>query len=156
MKKDNVSHMALDWNAQWGKEKKGWEDDGKEEGRGLTSKHKPQGPQQQTISQVQDPTGPRSETQRPHPVEQGIQHHICRTGATGAKRSPLPVIILRAEQKVHHEDGDGGGRDDHEAVAEEEEAEHVVDAREPDGVHDKVEFDKDGAKGEDADDEHRG
>ena len=66
------------------------------------------------------------------------------------------MIVFTAEQKVDEEDGDGRTRDDHDAVAEEEEAEHVVDFSEPHVVHDEVELDEDCAKGEDTDEEHGG
>ena len=66
------------------------------------------------------------------------------------------MVVLGAEQEVDEEDGDGGAGDDHEAVAEEEEAEHVVDFAEPHVVHDEVELDEDGAKGEDAYEGHGG
>lgn len=66
------------------------------------------------------------------------------------------MVILRAEQEIHEQDGDGSAGDDHDAVAEKEEAEHVVDFTEPHVVHDEIELDHDGAEGEDADKEHGG
>ncbi len=56
------------------------------------------------------------------------------------------MIVLGAKQEVYEEDGDGSTSDDHNAIAEEEKPEHVVDFAEPHIVHDKVEFDKDGAE----------
>lgn len=64
------------------------------------------------------------------------------------------MIVLRTEQEVDQEYRDGGTGDDHDAVAEEEKAEHVVDFAEPHVVHDEVELDEDGAEGEDTDEEH--
>ena len=61
------------------------------------------------------------------------------------------MVVLTAEEEVYHEHGDGCTGDDHEAVAEEEESEHVVDFAEPDGGHDEVELDEDGSEGKDAD-----
>ena len=64
------------------------------------------------------------------------------------------MIILTAEQEVNEENGDGRAGDDHDAVAKEEEAEHVVYFAEPHVVHDEVEFDENGTKGKDANEEH--
>ena len=63
------------------------------------------------------------------------------------------MIVLRTEQEVDQEYRDGGTGDDHDAIAEEEEAEHVVDFAEPHVVHDEVARDEDAAAGEDADEE---
>ena len=65
------------------------------------------------------------------------------------------MVALGTKQKVDHEHRDGGARDDHEAEADEQEAEHVVHAARPDGVHDEVELDEDGAEGQYADQQHR-
>ena len=59
----------------------------------------------------------------------------------------MPVIILTTKQEIDHEHRDSRTRYYHEAVAEEQEAEHVVDLAEPDGRHDEVELDEDGSKG---------
>ena len=64
------------------------------------------------------------------------------------------MVILATKQEVYHEHGDSGASNDHKSVAEEQEAEHVVDLAEPDRGHDEVEFDENGAEGEDADQEH--
>ena len=64
------------------------------------------------------------------------------------------MVVFRAESKVHHEDCDGSRGDDHEAVAEEEEAEHVVDTAEPDAADDEIQLEEYGAKGKNADEEH--
>ncbi len=64
------------------------------------------------------------------------------------------MVVLGAEQEVDEQDGDGGARDDHNAVAEEEEAEHVVDFAEPHVVHDEVELDEDCTEWKDADESH--
>lgn len=60
------------------------------------------------------------------------------------------MVVLCAQKEVDHQHRDGCGGDDHESEAEEEETKHVVYFGEPDGVHDEVEFNKDGAKGENA------
>lgn len=64
------------------------------------------------------------------------------------------MIILTAEQEVDEQDRDSGAGDDHNAVAEKEKTEHVVYLTKPHVVHDEVELDEDGAKGENADKEH--
>ena len=57
------------------------------------------------------------------------------------------MIILAAEQEVDKQDRDGGTSNYHNAIAEEEETEHVVDLAKPHVVHDEVELDEDGAEG---------
>lgn len=66
------------------------------------------------------------------------------------------MIVLGAEEEIDEEDRDGGASDNHDAVAEEQEAEHVVHFAKPHVVHDEVEFDEDGAEGEDTDESHGG
>ena len=61
------------------------------------------------------------------------------------------MIIFATQQEVHEKDGNGSASDDHDAVAQEEEAEHIVHFSKPHVVHDEIEFHEDGAKGEDAD-----
>lgn len=128
---------------------------GQGKGRKLTRQNKPQDGNQRTVAQIKHTAGPAPEAQGADPIKHGIGKDVNGTGATGGKGSPLPMVIFGTEQEIHHEDGDGGRGDNHEAVAQEQEAEHVVDSAEPDRVHDEVELDKDGTKGEDADEEHR-
>lgn len=85
-----------------------------------------------------------------------MQKHIAGAGACTQEGSPLPVVVLGAEQEVDEQHGDGGAGEDRDQVAEEEEAEHVVDLAEPDVVEDEEELDEDGAEGEDADKGHGG
>lgn len=66
------------------------------------------------------------------------------------------MVVLRAQQEVDHQDCHGRARDDHESVADKQEAEHVVYFREPDRVHDEVQLDKDGAEGEHTRESHGG
>lgn len=66
------------------------------------------------------------------------------------------MVVLRAKQEVDEQDGDSGTSDNHDSVAEEEEAEHVVDFAEPHVVHNEVELYEDGTEGENADEEHGG
>ncbi len=64
------------------------------------------------------------------------------------------MIILATEQEVDEQDSNGGTSDDHDAVAEEEEAEHVVYLAKPHVVHDEIKLDEDSAEGKNADEEH--
>lgn len=64
------------------------------------------------------------------------------------------MVVFRAQEEVNKENCDGSAGDDHDAVAEEEEAKHVVDFSKPHVVHDKVELDENRAEGEDANKEH--
>ena len=66
------------------------------------------------------------------------------------------MIILATEKEVYHQDGNGRAGDDHETVADEEEAKHVVHLAKPDGRHDEVEFHEDGAERKNTNEEHRG
>ena len=65
------------------------------------------------------------------------------------------MVILTAEQEVDKQDRDGGACNDHDAVAEEEETEHVVYLAKPHVVHDEVELNEDGAKRKNTNQEHR-
>ncbi len=65
------------------------------------------------------------------------------------------MIILATEQEVDEQDSNGGTGDYHDAVAEEEEAEHVVYLAKPHVVHDEIKLDEDSAEGKNADEEHR-
>ena len=65
------------------------------------------------------------------------------------------MIILAAEQEVDEQNRDGGTSNDHNAVAEEKEPEHVVYLAKPHVVHNEVELDEDGAEWKDTDQEHR-
>lgn len=121
---------------------------------GLTGEDKHQEADQCTIPQIQHPAHQPAQMQLRGPVRDRMQEDVERAGAGGQERAPVPVVVLGAEQEVDEEDCDRGGRGDHEAVAEEEEAEHVVHLAEPDGAHDEVELDEDGAEGEEADEQH--
>ena len=68
----------------------------------------------------------------------------------------MPMVIFAAKQVVDEENGDGGAGDDHEEIAEEEKAKHVVELAEPDRSHDEVELDKDRAEGQETDYKHGG
>ena len=66
------------------------------------------------------------------------------------------MVIFAAEQEVDKQDSDGRAGDDHDTVAKEEEAEHVVDFAEPHVVHNEVELNENGTEGKDANQEHGG
>lgn len=88
------------------------------------------------------------------PVDECICKHVTCARPSRAERPPLPVIIFTAKQKVHQENSDGSAGYDHDAVAEEEESEHVVDFAKPHVIHDVVELDEYGAERKDANKEH--
>ena len=120
-----------------------------------TCQYEEQEGDQKTISHIKHTTRKAPEAQFADPIQHSIHKHIKRACASRTECSPLPMVIFRAEEEVYEQDRYGGAGDDHDAVAEEEEAEHVVDLSEPHVVHDKVEFDEDGAKRKDSDEEHR-
>lgn len=66
------------------------------------------------------------------------------------------MVVLGAEEEVNEQHGDGGAGENHDQVAEEEEAKHVVDLAEPDVVEDEEKLDEDSAEREDADKGHGG
>ena len=66
----------------------------------------------------------------------------------------MPVVVFCAEQEIDDKDGHGGAGDGHDAVAEEQKAKHVIDFAEPDVIQNEEEFHEDGAKREDANQEH--
>lgn len=68
----------------------------------------------------------------------------------------MPVIVLAAEQEIYKQYSDGGACNDHDAVAKEEEAKHIIDSAGPDTAHDEVELDDDGTEGKDANEKHGG
>lgn len=55
---------------------------------------------------------------------------------------------------VHEHDGNRSTGDDHDAVAKEDKAEHIVQSVEPEAVHDKVQFHKDRTERKETDDQH--
>lgn len=120
----------------------------------LTGQDEEQKANKKTVSHIENSTGQASKTQLGHPIQQGVPKNIYCASPSRAECPPLPMVILTAEKEVDQQNGDGGACDDHDAVAEEEEAEHVVDFAEPHVVHDEVKLDKDGAEGEDADQKH--
>ena len=65
------------------------------------------------------------------------------------------MIVLAAEQEVDEQDRDGSTCNNHNAVAEKEETEHVVYLAKPHVVHDEVELDKDGAERKNTNQKHR-
>lgn len=79
-----------------------------------------------------------------------VQKHVKRTRTWRQERAPPPMPILRCELEIHHYDGDLSAGDGKDEQDEEEEAKHVVDTMQPNGGEDEVEFDEDGAKGQDA------
>lgn len=122
----------------------------------LTSQDEEQEADQQTVAHVKHSTSNAPKAQLADPVQERIGKHVECTGPSCAERSPLPVVVLTTQQEVDQQDCDGSASDDHDAIAEEEEAEHVVYFAKPHVVHDKVELDEDGAEREDADKSHGG
>ena len=83
-----------------------------------------------------------------------MSKHITCTRSYGTESAPLPVIILTAEQEIHQQNGYGCASNDHDSVAKEEKAEHVVNLAEPHIIHDEIKVDENGAEGKNADYEH--
>ena len=129
--------------------------DGCKEKQRLTGQDEEQKADQNGIAEVEHVAGEARQRHLAEPVDEGVEEDVEGAGAGGEESAPLPVVVLGAEQEVDHEDGDGGASDDHEPVADEEKAEHVVHLAEPDAFHDELELDVDGQERQHADDEHR-
>ena len=115
-------------------------------GVGHTSQNEEQERDQCTVSDIQYSSCQTTELQLRDQINKCIQEHIESRSTSGHERSPVPVIILTAEKEVDHEHGDGCAGDNHETVAEEQEAEHVIDLAELDGGHDEVKLHKDSSE----------
>ena len=89
------------------------------------------------------------------PEEERVEENIatCHTGS--GKCAPVPSVILGAEQEIHEQHGRGGRGDDHQTIADEQEAEHVVDLVGPERGHDEIEFHENGSKGKKTGQKHR-
>ena len=122
----------------------------------LTSQDKKQEANQSAVPDIKHPTSKTPKAQFTNPIDHCIRKNIARARARSRERAPLPMVVFGTQQEIDEEDGDGGAGEDHDEVAEEEEAEHVVDFAEPHVVHDEVELNEDSAEGEDADEEHAG
>ena len=94
--------------------------------------------------------------QADHVVEDAVKEDVERRAPGREERPPPPAVVLRAEVKVAHEDGDLRARDNQDHEDQGQEAEDVVDPIEPDAVHDEIELDEDGSKGENAAQENGG
>lgn len=58
----------------------------------------------------------------------------------------MPPVVLGTKEEIYKQYGRGCGGDDHQAIADKEEAEHIVDLASPQGGHDEIQLDKDGAE----------
>lgn len=85
----------------------------------LTSQNEKQKADQQTIPHIEHPRRKASEAQLANPIQKRIGEHIERACPSCTEGSPLPMIILTAEQEVNEQDCDGGAGDYHDAIAEE-------------------------------------
>lgn len=114
--------------------------------RHLTSQNKEQETDQSAVPEIEHIPRPAPQTHLANPVEQRVQEHIQSAGPGGEESPPVPVVVFRAEQEVDHQDRDRSASDDHEPVANKQEAEHIIHFAEPDARHDEIELDEDGAE----------
>lgn len=112
----------------------------------LTGQDEEQKADQHTVAEIKHTTCPAGEAEVLDPVNHGVEKDIDGRRAGGSESTPLPVVVFGTEQEVDHQNSDGSGGDDHQAEADEEEAEHVIHLTEPDAFHDEVELDKDGTE----------
>lgn len=88
-------------------------------------------------------------------VQDRIQEDVKATCTSGEEGTPRPVVIFVAQMKVAHQNGDLGASQQQAAKDKEQESNAVVNAVEPDTVHDKVEINENSTKWENATDQNR-
>ena len=93
----------------------------------LTRQDEYQESHQRRVTNVKDSTRQASEANPCRPEAESIEEDIASCHSSTKESSPLPAVVLGAEQKVYKKDSGTSGGDDHEAITDEEEAEHVVD-----------------------------
>ena len=77
-----------------------------------------------------------------------VQVHVTRHGCSGVERRPLPLVVLRIQQKVRADDGDAQRDDDQDAKHQQEETVHVINLVRPYRCEHKVRLDEDGSERE--------
>mmetsp|Transcript_5981 Transcript_5981/g.13763 ORF Transcript_5981/g.13763 Transcript_5981/m.13763 type:complete len:248 (+) Transcript_5981:859-1602(+) len=84
-----------------------------------------------------------------------VCEHVPRCGAPHEKGPPPPLVVLCAQLQVAQNEANLGADEEEDAEYEGKEPKKVVEAMLPDGREDEEELNKDGAKGEQAPNEHR-
>ena len=82
-------------------------------------------------------------------INNRIQKHIYPTSPTRCKTSPLPSPVLTTQVEITQENGYFCTRDNENGKDEKEKPKHIVDAVEPDGIHNEPQFNKDCAEWKD-------
>ena len=116
----------------------------------LTSQNEEQETNQGAIPHEQHHRREAREPQLPDPIYDRKEEHEYRARSGAVECSPLPSIVLSAEKIIDEHDRNGRAGNDHDAVAEEEEAEHVVYLVEPDAIHDEEQLHEYGTERESA------
>jgi len=111
-----------------------------------TREDKEDGAHDKGVAKVEEGRNKGSDVKFGEKVENAVKEDVKSGGSGREEGTPPPVVVLGAELKVAHDDGDLGAGDDEDQEDEEEETKHVVELMLPDGGEDEEEFDEDGAK----------
>lgn len=113
---------------------------------GHTSQNKHNEGDQRRIAHIEHGSSQPTKAHTRGPENQRVDEHVS-TGHTGTdKCPPVPPVVLGAQQEIHQQHSRGRRGDNHQAVTEEQETEHVIDLVGPQRCHDKVQLNKDGAE----------
>lgn len=89
------------------------------------------------------------------PENERIHKYISPGHTCTHKCAPVPPVVLCTQQEIHQQDSGSRRGNNHQAVAEEQEPEHVVDLVGPEGGHNEVQLDKNGTEGENSGQQNR-
>lgn len=115
--------------------------------RGLTCQNEEEEAYQCAVTEVEYTRRQAPKTDVTKPIDHCICKNIACRGPGSVEGSPLPVIVLTAKQKVNQENRDRGTCNDHNSVADEQKAEHVVNFSRPHILQNEEEFNEDSSEG---------
>lgn len=124
--------------------------------RVLTSQNEDNKSEESGVADIQHRAGETTEADPGDPEQNCVQEDVPAGHSRAGKRPPVPPVVFSAQQEVHQKHGRGSRCDNHQPVAEEQEAKHVVDLVRPQRGHDKVELHEYRSKGEDTGQQQRG
>ena len=110
---------------------------------------------QRRIANIQNRSREPTKANSSRPEEERVEENIATCHTSSRKCAPMPPVILGAKQEIHQQHCCGGGGDDHQTIAYEQEAKHVVDLVGPERGHDEIEFHENRSKGKKTGQKHR-